>query len=61
MVRNVNVIPNEECVPEHKLLVIDMRFNTTKGDIRSSSQEYMYGNSRRNRLVKNIKAWLETR
>jgi len=27
---NVKVIPNEECVPKHKLLVIDMRFNTTK-------------------------------
>ena len=30
-VRNVKVIPNEECVPKHKLLVMDMRFNTTKG------------------------------
>jgi len=58
---NVKVIPNEECVPKHKLLVMDMRFNTTKGDMRSSSQEYVYGNSRKNRLVKNIKAWLETR
>jgi len=27
---NVKVIPNEECVPKHKLLVMDMRFNTTK-------------------------------
>jgi len=26
---NVKVIPNEECVPKHKLL-INMRFNTTK-------------------------------
>jgi len=62
-VHNVKVIPHEECVPKHKLLVMDMRFNTVqqKGDIRSSSQEYVYGNSRRNRLVKNIKAWLETR
>jgi len=40
---------------------MDMRFNTTKGDIRRSSQEYEYGNSRRKGLVKNIKAWLETR
>jgi len=24
-VRNVKVIPNEECVPKHKLLVIDMQ------------------------------------
>ena len=29
-VRNVKVIPNEDCVPKHKLLVMDMRFNTTK-------------------------------
>jgi len=29
MVCNVKVIPNEECVPKHKLLVMDMRFNTT--------------------------------
>jgi len=29
-VHNVNVIPNEECVPKHKLLLIDMRFKTTK-------------------------------
>jgi len=26
--RNVKVIPNEECVPKHKLLVMHMRFNT---------------------------------
>ena len=29
-VRNVKVIPNEECIPKHKLLVTDMRFNTAK-------------------------------
>jgi len=29
-VRNVKVIPNEESVPKHKLLVMDMQFNTTK-------------------------------
>jgi len=29
-VRNVKVIPNEERVPKHKLLVMDIRFNTTK-------------------------------
>ena len=28
-VRNVRVIPNEECVPKHKLLVMDMTFSTT--------------------------------
>jgi len=29
-VPNVKVIPNEECLPKHKLLVMDMWFNTTK-------------------------------
>jgi len=29
-VRNVKVILNEECMPKHKLLVMDMRCNTTK-------------------------------
>ena len=27
---NIKVIPNEECVPKHKCLVIDMQFNTRK-------------------------------
>ena len=39
-VRNVKVIPNKECAPKHKLLVMDMWFNTTK---RNSSQERVYG------------------
>ena len=29
-VRNVKVITSEECVPKHKLLVMDMRFKATK-------------------------------
>ena len=29
-VHNVKVIPNEECVSKHKLLVMDKQFNTTK-------------------------------
>ena len=29
-VRNVKVIPNEECIPKHKLLVTDTWFNTRK-------------------------------
>ena len=29
-VRNVKVIPNEECVPKHKLLVMDMQFSSRK-------------------------------
>jgi len=28
--RHVKFIPNEECVPKHKFLVMDMQFNTTK-------------------------------
>ena len=45
----------KSAVPKHKLLVMDIWFNTTKSDIRNLSQDYVYGNSRRNRLVKNIK------
>jgi len=30
MVRNVKVIPNEECVLKHNLTVMDMQFNITK-------------------------------
>jgi len=29
-VHSVKVIPNEECVPKHKFLEVDMRFNTAK-------------------------------
>jgi len=29
-VRNVKVILNEECVPKHKLPVMDMQLNTTR-------------------------------
>jgi len=27
---NVKVIPNEECLPKHKLLLMDVRLSTTK-------------------------------
>jgi len=57
----VKVIPNEECVPKHKLLVMDMQLNTTRDGIKSSSQEYVYGDSRRNRPMKNINTWSEVR
>jgi len=30
MVHNVKIISVEECIPKHKLLVMDMWFNTTK-------------------------------
>jgi len=42
--RNVKVIPNEECVPKHRLLVMDMWFYKQKDCIRSLSQQYVYGN-----------------
>ena len=29
-IRNVKVITSDECVPKHKLLVMDMRFKATK-------------------------------
>jgi len=29
-VYNIEVNPNEECVPKHKLLVVDMQYKTTK-------------------------------
>ena len=29
-VQNVKVIPDEECVPKHKLLVMDMQFSSRK-------------------------------
>ena len=41
-VRNVEVIPNEVFVPMHKLLVIDMRFNTTKRWCKKFDQEFVY-------------------
>jgi len=37
-VRNVKVITNEECVPKHKFLVMDIRFNTTKRWRKKSEQ-----------------------
>jgi len=36
-VRNVKVISSEECVPKHKLLVMDVWFKATKLGIGSSS------------------------
>jgi len=58
--RNVKVISSEECVPKHKLLVMDMRLKEKVG-IGSSSQECVYGSSRRKRHVRSTDAWLEIR
>jgi len=48
-IRNVKVIPNEECVAKHKLLVMDMWFNTQKDGIRCLNQVCVYGSLRRER------------
>jgi len=60
-VRNVKVIPNEECVPKHILLVMTYRLIQRKGGVRSSNQECVYRSSRRKRHVKNTKAWSKIR
>jgi len=56
-VRNIKVIPNEVCVPKHKLLVMDMQLIQQQDGVRSSSQKCMYGSSRR----RYTKAWSEIR
>ena len=38
-IRNVKVITSEECVPKHKLLVMDMRFKATKRGRRKQVEE----------------------
>jgi len=70
-VRNVKVIPNEECVAKNKLLVMDMWFNTTKRWCKKSEPKVhkleveersvlvvmsMYTGGRRKKHVKNTKA-----
>jgi len=44
----IYVIPNKECVPKHKLLVMDMRFNTTTRHRASTS---MYSLTFRVRVI----------
>ena len=58
---NVKVIPNEECMPRHKLLVMDMWFNTAKRRHKKFEPRVCVWKLKEERLVKNIKAWLETR
>jgi len=60
-IRNVKVITCEECVPKHKLLVMDMRFKATKKGVGSLSRECVYGSLRRKRHVRSLDAWSETR
>ena len=60
-IRNVKVITSEECVPKHKLLVMDMCLKQQKGDVGNSSQECVYGSLRRKRHVRSLDAWSEIR
>ena len=49
-VHNVKVIPNEKCVPKHKLLVMNMWCKTTKRMHKKFKPRIrIYGSSRRNR------------
>jgi len=55
---NVKVIPNEKCLPKHKLLVMNMQFNTKRWHkkceprVHVSCMEAQGGKD-----VKNTKAW----
>jgi len=59
--RNVKVIPNEECVRKHKLLVMDMRFNTTKSWRKKFEPIVRVWKAQGGKDVKNTKAWSEIR
>ena len=60
-VRNIKVISNVECVPKHKLLVMDMWFKQQKVGVGSLSLECVCGSVRRKRHVRSLDAWSETR
>ena len=54
--RSVKVIPNEECVPKHKLLVMGMQFNTTKRWHKKFEHNVCL-EAQGGKDVKNTKAW----
>ena len=60
-VRNVKVIPNEECMPKRKLLVMDMRFNTTKRRQKKFEPRVCVWKLKEEQSCEEYKAWLETR
>ena len=61
-IRNVKVITSEECVPKHKLLVMDMWFKATKKRRRKFEPRVcVYGSLRRKRHVRSLDAWSEIR
>jgi len=59
--RNVKVIPNEECVPKHKLLVMDMWFDTTKRWLKKFEPRVCVWKLKEKGHVKNTKAWSKIR
>jgi len=56
---NVKVIPNKECVPKHKLLVMDMQFNTTKR-WHKKFEPRVHVWKLKEKDMKNTKAWSNT-
>jgi len=62
---NVKVITSEECVPKHKLLVMDMWFKATKRRRRKFKPRVrvwkLNGSLRRKRHVRSLDAWSEIR
>jgi len=60
-VRNVKVIVNEECVPKHKLLVMDMQFSTRKRWRKKFEPRVRVWKLKEKKHVKNIKAWSKIR
>jgi len=61
MVRNVKVILNEECVPKRKLLVMDMRFNTSKIWHKKFESRALCMEAQGRKDMKNTKAWSKIR
>jgi len=58
---NVKVIPNEECVPKHKLLVMDMWFSSRKRRHKKFEPRVHVWNLKEEKHVKNTKAWSKIR
>jgi len=53
------VIPSEECVPKHKLFVMDMRFNTIKRCCKKFEPRMYVWKLKEERCVRNTEAWPE--
>jgi len=54
---NVKVIPKEECVPKHKLLVMDMQFSARKRQRKRFEPRVHVWKLKEEKHVKNTKAW----